>query len=85
MDHAVSLGRALTLHADLAWPRGRVALEYEGDVHRVDRTTWMRDLERGELFEDAGWRVVRVTASDLFQQPTALTSRLRRLLAERNP
>ncbi|WP_166865123.1 endonuclease domain-containing protein [Salinibacterium sp. ZJ70] len=85
VDHAVPLGRRLILHADLAWPAARVALEYEGDVHRVDRTTWMRDLERRELFEDAGWRVVRVTASDLFQRPTVLTSRLRRLLAARTP
>jgi hypothetical protein len=77
-DHPIPVsGRVL--HADLAYPAARVVLEYEGDVHRVDRTTWMRDLRRRELMEDAGWRVIRITADDL-RDPRALITRLRILL-----
>ena len=67
------------LHADLAYPRAGIVLEYEGDVHRVDRRQWMRDIRRRELFEDTGHRVIRVVASDL-RAPATLVARLRRYL-----
>lgn len=78
-DHPV-----LGLHADLAYPTARVAIEYEGDVHRVDRARWMRDIRRRERMEDAGWRVVRVVADDL-RIPQPLIGRLRILLRTRSP
>lgn len=46
---------------DLSWPRERLALEYEGDVHRNDAVTFAADIERREAFADAGWDVLRVT------------------------
>lgn len=67
---------------DLAYPAMRIALEYEGDIHRTDREVWMKDIRRRERVEDLGWRLVRVTASDL-RDPAALLSRVRRLLATR--
>lgn len=75
-------GTALA-RADLAYPIERVALEYEGDIHRVDRQVWMKDLRRRERVEDLGWRMVRVTASDL-HEPAALLTRMRKLLARRD-
>ncbi|MFJ3393185.1 hypothetical protein [Leifsonia aquatica] len=68
--------------ADLAYPIEQIALEYEGDIHRVDRRVWMKDLRRRERVEDLGWRMVRVTASDL-HEPAALLTRMRKLLARR--
>lgn len=68
--------------ADLAYPGEQVALEYEGDIHRIDRQVWMKDIRRRERLEDAGWRLVRVTASDL-HNPAELLRRLRKLLARR--
>ncbi|WP_426625480.1 hypothetical protein ACPPVW_05300 [Leifsonia sp. McL0607] len=64
---------------DLAYPRERIALEYEGDVHRVDRPTWQKDIRRRERVEDLGWRMVRVTADDL-RSPGELIRRVRRLI-----
>ncbi|WP_374010243.1 DUF559 domain-containing protein [Leifsonia sp. LS-T14] len=58
-------GGRLTLHPDLTVPRLRLAFEYEGDGHRVDRRQWHSDIERRELLEAEGWRVIRVTATDL--------------------
>jgi very-short-patch-repair endonuclease len=60
-----------------------VALEYEGDFHRTDATTWRRDITSRELFESVGWRVIRVTAEDLYTNPAAFVSRVRRILAAR--
>lgn len=67
---------------DLAFPRERVVLEYEGDGHRVDKEVWARDIHRREDVEDLGWRMIRVTASDL-RAPESLLARLRRILPAR--
>jgi len=70
-------GGSLVLHPDLAYPDLRIAIEYEGDDHR-DARRWERDIERRELFEDAGWRVIRVTRQALFDEPDQLIDRIRR-------
>lgn len=67
---------------DLAYPHARIALEYEGDIHRVDRRTWQKDIRRRERVEDLGWRMIRVTADDL-RAPAELTLRVRRLIEGR--
>jgi hypothetical protein len=67
---------------DLAYPDERIAIEYEGDVHRVDLRTFRDDIDRRERFEDAGWRIIRVTADQLLR-PAALVERIRYALALR--
>jgi hypothetical protein len=71
----------VVLHPDLAYPGLRIAIEYEGERHR-DPGRWERDIERRELFEDAGWRVIRVTAAGL-ADPAALIDRIRRVRTTR--
>lgn len=73
----------LTLHPDLAWPELRLALEYEGDGHRENRRTFRADIRRREMFEAAGWRVIRVTADDLGPDRDAFILRVRGLVAAR--
>ncbi|MFG6476477.1 endonuclease domain-containing protein [Microbacterium sp. P06] len=80
----INVGAERILHPDLAYMEERVAIEYEGDGHRVDRARWRRDIERREAFEAAGWRVIRVTADDLYVAPTRLLARIRRILATRS-
>ena len=82
--HIVDRRGLFVARADLVYPVERIALEYEGDIHRLDRSVWRKDIARRERVEDLGWRVVRVTADDL-TDPGALTSRLRRLLRTRLP
>ncbi len=79
-DCPIEVAGGLILHSDLGYPAARIALEYEGDEHRTDRQRWMSDIRRRELMEDVGWRVIRVVQADL-DDPRALISRLRRLLA----
>lgn len=50
---------------DSSWPRERLALEYEGAVHRTDAVTFAADIERREAFADARWDVLRVTKEHL--------------------
>lgn len=50
---------------DLAWPHCRVAVEYDGDHHRTDKTQWRRDQEKRERLRSHGWIVIIITADDL--------------------
>lgn len=66
---------------DLAWPRYRFAIEYEGDHHR-GVAQFRRDIRRIESLIDADWGVMKVTADDLFDRPDELVARvIRRLVA----
>ncbi len=83
LNHTIVDARGgFVARVDLAYVEAGVALEYEGDVHRVDRDVWQRDIRRRERVEDLGWRMVRVTASDL-RAPSELVARLRHLLRAR--
>ncbi len=63
---------------DLAWPGHRVIVEYEG-AHHFDDLQIRRDDRRYERLVAAGWRVIRVSASDL-RDMDALVARIAREL-----
>ena len=70
---------------DLAWPGQKVAVEYDGDQHRTDRSQWRRDQEKREFLRSRGWIVVIVTADDLHDDDARaqLAFRVGRYLAKR--
>ena len=63
---------------DLHYPDLKIAIEYDGDVHRTDPSTWRRDVERRQRLEEAGWLIVTATADDVLRQPERLVARVRR-------
>lgn len=65
---------------DLAYPRYRIAIEYEG-AHHNTAAHWELDVERYARLEAAGWRVIRVTKTMLFQRPEVVVARVRAALA----
>lgn len=65
---------------DLANEELRVAIQYEGDVHRTNAKRWRADISRDEVMRQHGWEVVRVTADDL-RRPWRLVVRVRSALA----
>lgn len=68
---------------DLKYDQARTVLEYEGDDHRTDQARFRSDIARRERFEDAGWRVKRVTAEDLDEHPFEFIAAVHRLLRAR--
>lgn len=74
-------GRFLAL-PDMSYPGLRIAIEYDGDIHRTDRNTWLRDVERRQRLEDAGWRIITVTADDV-RNPARLITRVRSAISTR--
>lgn len=75
-------GRRLVARIDLAYPQWRIAIEYEGDGHRVDRSQWRRDIQRQRELEDRGWIVIRLTQADLKHSREFLDP-IRRAIASR--
>lgn len=72
-------GKFLAL-PDMLFRAQRTVVEYDGEVHRVQRALWVRDIHRRERLQAAGWTVITVTADDLRQRPLQVVSRVRSAL-----
>lgn len=49
---------------DMGWTDLMVAVEYDGEQHRVDTSQYRGDVARSEYLESLGWRRIRVVAGD---------------------
>jgi hypothetical protein len=65
---------------DLAWPEHRLIVEYEG-AHHFEELQIRRDDRRYERLVAAGWRVIRLSASDL-RDMDSLVGRIARALEQ---
>ncbi|GIG89647.1 endonuclease domain-containing protein [Plantactinospora endophytica] len=68
---------------DLACPRLRIALEYEGDHHR-ERAHFRQDVARLHELRAAGWTVLRFTADDVLRQPARVVAQVAQAVRERS-
>jgi len=64
---------------DLAYPKKRVGLEYDGDHHR-DRDTFRRDAVRLNRLRLLDWTVLRFTADDVLRNPDRMLAQIRAAL-----
>ncbi|HET6394223.1 MAG TPA: DUF559 domain-containing protein [Blastococcus sp.] len=69
------------MHADLGYPRWKVAVEYEGRQH-AERDQFGRDVGRYSLMAADGWLTLRFAARHL-GGPHAVVGRTRRALESR--
>jgi hypothetical protein len=65
---------------DLAYPRYRLGVEYEGDHHR-SRSTYQRDLRRINALQMCGWTVLRFGAADVYRHPRRVIEAVRSALS----
>lgn len=77
-------GRFVAL-PDLSYPALKIAIEYDGDIHRTDPATWRRDVERRQRLEELGWLIITVTADDVLRFPDRLAARVRLAILTRHP
>jgi hypothetical protein len=60
---------------DYAWPDSKIALEVEGGIWTGGRHTrgkgFIADLEKYNTASSIGWRIFRITPSQLYTQKTA--------------
>jgi very-short-patch-repair endonuclease len=64
--------------ADLYFPMARLVVEFDGGNHR-DRL--VEDNRRQNAFIDAGFRMLRYTAADVYQKPGLIVMQVRKALA----
>ena len=64
---------------DLAWPRHRVGIEFEGEGHTVPVEV-LRDAGRYTRLVDRGWRIYRYTKFDVYGNPGRVVAELARAL-----
>jgi len=82
IGHTVTFQNYFVGTPDLAYVRERIALDYDGSVHRDDERVYIDDVERRQLFADADWRYITITRQNL-RVPHSFLVRLDRLLRER--
>ncbi|HEV7360972.1 MAG TPA: hypothetical protein VGN92_07750 [Mycobacterium sp.] len=67
-------------YLDMGWEDVKVAVEYDGDQHRSDRSQYNWDIRRLERLQHKGWVVIRVVAGD---RPADIVRRVRTALSTR--
>jgi hypothetical protein len=72
-------GQAIA-YLDMGWEDIKVAVEYDGDHHRSDRSQFGWDIRRLEMLQRQGWTVIRVVAGD---RPAQIIRRVRAARARR--
>lgn len=56
-------GKPMSL--DIAWKHFKVAVEYDGDHHRIDKHQWRRDRKKRDRLRQLGWTIIVITADDI--------------------
>jgi very-short-patch-repair endonuclease len=59
---------------DMGWEDPKIAVEYDGEHHRVDRPSYRKDIVRLEYLNSNEWVVIRVVAGD---RPAEIVRRVR--------
>jgi hypothetical protein len=55
---------ALVAVFDLGWEEKLIAMDYEGEHHRLTRRVFNHDIRKAEAVAELGWTDIRVTAED---------------------
>lgn len=58
----VAVGGRVKYYLDMGWEDLKIAVEYDGDHHRTDRSQFARDITRLEELAALGWVIIRIAA-----------------------
>ena len=58
----VAVGGRVKYYLDMGWEDLKIAVEYDGDHHRTDRSQFARDITRLEELTALGWVIIRIAA-----------------------
>jgi hypothetical protein len=68
---------------EIVYSGRKIAIECEGDHHRVSRQQWNRDIEKYHAYMQNGWLVVRGTAQEIRYRRPVVADRARAALLQR--
>lgn len=77
LQHEVVDARGRLRRLDFAWPKHKVAAEYDSDEWHAGAEALRRDRNKLAALQDLGWTVVPVIADDVRRRPQALVARIR--------
>ncbi len=69
-------GRFLGFEPDLRWPEQRLVVEFDGRQFHGHAAAFERDRRRDQILVAAGYRVMRVTWTQLVTEPLAVVARI---------
>lgn len=69
--------------ADFLWAEHRLVVEVDGYLFHSDKASFERDRRRDQVFAAAGHTVIRVTWTQLLNEPLAVAARIAQALAAR--
>ena len=72
--------RGLVYRLDMGWRDPLVAVEYDGHQHWTDPAQRARDIERHECLASLGWTIIRVSWTQLRNQPQTVINRVAKAL-----
>jgi very-short-patch-repair endonuclease len=67
---------------DCVWPEQRLIVELDGHASHAPTHAFEGDRARDRRLEAAGWRVIRITWRQLYEEPHLVEADLRRLLSQ---
>ncbi|HZC26494.1 MAG TPA: hypothetical protein VE287_05685 [Actinopolymorphaceae bacterium] len=71
---------------DLQYPAQRIAIEYDGDLHRTSRRKYQHTVATRERLRELGWEIIVLTAHDVMVRPHHMLRRIyERLRARGHP
>ena len=68
---------------DMCFPDLKLIIEYDGRQHAGNTRQWQGDLRRREELDALGWRIIVVTADDLYHHPEDVLDRVREAMTDR--
>lgn len=73
----------VVVRLDLSYPGLKLIIEYDGRQHAESSRQWRSDIDRRELLDRIGWRLVIVTAEGIFMDPVRTLRRIEEALRDR--
>lgn len=74
---------AVTMRLDLSYPTVRLAVEYDGRQHVQRDQQWERDIERRDELDRRTWRLLVVTSTGIYREPSRTVERVWEALRDR--
>ncbi len=76
LQYEIVDSRGQLRRVDFAWPRFKIAAEYDGEESHSGAEAMRRDRERLAALQDLGWVVVPIVAGDVRRRPRMLVERI---------
>lgn len=65
---------------DFAWPNEKICIEIDGEQHERFQEQKNRDIEKDRLLKEEGWKELRKSWQDIFNNPKIFIEEVRNLL-----